>query len=136
MSVEWIETKAFDCFGRELETQQCEYCGKTKPLKLWNGIKDCMETYEILMVEYLGYNERKLVAVDSTAHVYVAGSGGSFIRQWGTFGTAIGQFQSPQGLEVDKSDIVYVADTGNSRIQKFKNNGAFIRTWGSPGIPI
>ena len=60
MSVEWIETKAFDCFGRELETQQCEYCGKTKPLMLWNGIKDCMETYEILMVEYLGYNERKL----------------------------------------------------------------------------
>ena len=59
MSVEWIETKAFDCFGRELETQQCEYCGKTKPVKIWNGIKDCMETYEILMLEFIGRDGHK-----------------------------------------------------------------------------
>jgi hypothetical protein len=59
MSAEWIETKAFDCFGRELETHQCEYCGQVKPVKLWNRIKDCMETYEILMVEFVGRDGHK-----------------------------------------------------------------------------
>jgi hypothetical protein len=59
MSAEWIETKAFDCFGRELETHQCEYCGQVKPVKLWNGIKDCKETYEILMVEFIGRDGHK-----------------------------------------------------------------------------
>ena len=39
LSAEWTESKAFDCFGRELETQQCEYCGQVKPVKLWKGIK-------------------------------------------------------------------------------------------------
>jgi hypothetical protein len=28
---------------------------------------------------------------------------------------------------------VYVTDSGNNRIQKFKNNGNFIRTWGTFG---
>ena len=28
---------------------------------------------------------------------------------------------------------VYVADTGNNRIQKFDSNGNFITMWGSPG---
>jgi len=54
MSAEWIETKAYDCFGRELETHQCEYCGKVKPVKLWKGIENCRDSYNILMVEYLG----------------------------------------------------------------------------------
>jgi ribosomal protein L37AE/L43A len=54
------QSKFFDCFGRELEAHTCEYCGKTKPVALWNGIKNCRETFQILMVEYLGYNERKM----------------------------------------------------------------------------
>jgi DNA-binding beta-propeller fold protein YncE len=28
---------------------------------------------------------------------------------------------------------VYVADTGNNRIQQFSHNGTFISTWGSEG---
>jgi hypothetical protein len=59
-SSSWIERKAFDCFGRELEAHECEYCGQLKPVKLWNGIDGCSETFKILMVEYLGYNERKM----------------------------------------------------------------------------
>ena len=59
MSTEWIETKAFDCFGRELETHQCEYCGKVKPVKLWNGIENCRDSYNILMVEFKGREGHK-----------------------------------------------------------------------------
>ena len=59
LSAEWIETKAFDCFGRELETQQCEYCGQVKPVKLWKGIENCRDSYNILMVEYIGREGHK-----------------------------------------------------------------------------
>ncbi|MBF0592491.1 MAG: hypothetical protein HQL02_10435 [Nitrospirae bacterium] len=42
-------------------------------------------------------------------------------------------FSSPQGVAVDGSGNVYVADTGNARIQKFTSDGKFIITWGSNG---
>jgi hypothetical protein len=43
---------------------------------------------------------------------------GAYVEQWGTKGTADGQFNNPQGVAVDKSGNVYVADTYNQRIQK------------------
>src|SRR6476469_9753666 len=46
---------------------------------------------------------------------------------------ADGQFNTPFGVAIDSSSNVYVADSGNNRIQKFKNNGTFIRTWGTEG---
>lgn len=39
--------------------------------------------------------------------------------QWGSLGSGNGQFNSPRGMAVDSSGNVYVADTGNNRIQKF-----------------
>ena len=57
---------------------------------------------------------------------------GSFIRKWGSFGTGDGQFDSPEGIAVDKSGNVFVSD-GNDRIQKFSNTGNFIRKWGTFG---
>ena len=58
---------------------------------------------------------------------------GTFIRTWGTEGSANGQFNAPFGVGIDSSGNVYVTDSGNNRIQKFKNNGTFIRTWGTEG---
>ncbi len=34
-------------------------------------------------------------------------------------GTGEGQFDIPEGIDIDSSGNVYVADTHNSRIQKF-----------------
>jgi sugar lactone lactonase YvrE len=56
-----------------------------------------------------------------------------FDLMWGSGGTGEGQFTSPVGIAVDASGNVYVADTGNSRIQEFDPNGNFIRKWGSEG---
>jgi len=44
---------------------------------------------------------------------------GTFITSWGGPGSLSGQFASPLGVAVDGDGNVYVADTGNDRIQKF-----------------
>jgi flagellar hook assembly protein FlgD len=41
-------------------------------------------------------------------------------------GNADGQFTSPQAVAADSSGSLYIADTGNNRIQKFSSGGAFI----------
>ena len=44
-----------------------------------------------------------------------------------------GTFKEPRGIAVDSGGNVYVADTGNYRIQKFTANGVFISGWGTEG---
>ena len=41
--------------------------------------------------------------------------------------------RNPIGVAVDVSGNVYVADTGNHRIQKFDSEGNFLRKWGTLG---
>ena len=60
-------------------------------------------------------------------------SGICFVTKWGSFGSGDGQFSAPSGITVDSSDNVYVVDSNNERIQKFTNEGEFIRMWGSEG---
>jgi YD repeat-containing protein len=56
-----------------------------------------------------------------------------FVLKWGSYGSGNGEFGFPYGVAVDSSGNVYVADSGNSRIQKFDSNGTFITKWGSNG---
>jgi len=53
---------------------------------------------------------------------------------WGAAGSGAGQFNYPQGIAVDFYENVYVADTGNNRIQKFDSHGNFLHQWGSQGF--
>lgn len=96
------------------------------------------------------FNFPRAVAVDSQGRIYVADSGnnriqvfnpdGSFVRQWGSTckldtkegcqGTGEGQFNEPWGIAVGADGSVYVSDTWNHRIQKFTNEGVFVRAWG------
>jgi hypothetical protein len=57
-----------------------------------------------------------------------------YMGQWGSSGTGNGQF-GPQGgqIAVDSSNNVYVADTDNSRIEKFDYNGNYLTQWGNQG---
>ena len=48
-------------------------------------------------------------------------------------GSGKGQFDSPTGIAVDRSGNVLVADTGNSRIEKFSPGGAFLGAIGIKG---
>ena len=88
------------------------------------------------------------VAVDGSGNVYVADAGNNriqkfsgptsqspptFALKWGTEGSGDGQFITPQGVAVDGSGNVYVADTANNRIQKFDSSGNFLLKWGTNG---
>ena len=45
---------------------------------------------------------------------------GTFIGTWGTEGVGNGQFSTPKGVALDNSGNIFIADTGNSRVQKFR----------------
>jgi uncharacterized protein (TIGR03663 family) len=52
---------------------------------------------------------------------------------WGNNGTGDGQFTTPRNVAVGPDGSIYVADTGNHRIQVFDKEGKFILKWGSQG---
>ena len=41
-------------------------------------------------------------------------------------GSGKGQFENPRGIAIDSAGNIFVADTGNGRVQKFSPNGAFV----------
>jgi DNA-binding beta-propeller fold protein YncE len=45
-----------------------------------------------------------------------------------------GQFEKPRGIAADAAGNLYVADWGNSRIQKFSPEGEFLNTFGKSGV--
>ena len=67
-------------------------------------------------------------AGNSKIKIYTA-SNGTWLRSFGSHGSAPGQFSSPRGVAVDATDRIYVADRGNNRVQRFVD-GAVDLTWG------
>jgi tripartite motif-containing protein 71 len=58
---------------------------------------------------------------------------GTPLAQWGTFGSAPGQFNAPIGIAVDQQGDIYVADVGNHRIQKLSSIGQPLMQWHTVG---
>ncbi len=53
-----------------------------------------------------------------------------------TSGSAPGQFNGPLSIEIDPNDVLYVADTGNSRVQRFGPDGTFAGEADSTGTGV
>jgi YD repeat-containing protein len=59
---------------------------------------------------------------------------GQWVTQFGSGGTATGQFTNPVGIEVaPTTGNVLVADGGNNRVQEFRPDGEFLRQFGTLG---
>jgi tripartite motif-containing protein 71 len=99
----------------------------------------------------------------STGNIYVTdssndrvqefSSSGAFVRAWGfgvsdgktefevctnsckagISGTGSGQLSGPLGVAIDSSGNVWVVDSGNSRVEEFSSEGAYIKSVGSKG---
>ncbi len=55
------------------------------------------------------------------------------INQTGVAGNAPGALTSPRNVAIAPDGEIYVADSGNNRIQVFSPEGQFVREWGSGG---
>jgi len=92
------------------------------------------------------------LAVDPAGNVYVVDSShnriekftaaGAFIKAWGRHGSEVGQFsfgssqdptQPPGGGIAVTGSYVYVADSGNDRIERFNLEGGEAMAWGTKG---
>ncbi len=67
-----------------------------------------------------GYGNSRVVKFSKT---------GKYLFEWGTKGTAPGEFNTPHAIDLDPKGNVYVADRENNRIQKFDGTGNFISEW-------
>ena len=90
-----------------------------------------------------GVSEPWGVAVRSNGEIVVAEWGdhcvsifdhnGKKIRTFGTYGSALGQFNHSCGVAIDSTGNILVADKGNHRIQMFTAEGEFLKAVGGKG---
>ncbi|HMQ53994.1 MAG TPA: TIGR03663 family protein [Anaerolineae bacterium] len=55
------------------------------------------------------------------------------LQSWGSNGSNAGQFMAPRGVAVAPDGTIYVADSGNHRIQAFDSGGQHLFSFGSQG---
>ena len=99
-----------------------------------------------------GFNNPVGVALDSNGLLYVLNRAGpevgirlpykrvticsvdeDYLGEFGTGGTADGEFWWPSALAFDSKDRLYVADEALNRISVFSNEGVFLSKWGEAG---
>ncbi len=91
------------------------------------------------------------IAVNSSGDVYIVNSepnyqidgvveyssSGGPITQWGTYGSGNGQVESPNGIAISPSGVVYVSDNDIDpsvcRVEEFSLSGSYLGQWGSYG---
>lgn len=77
-------------------------------------------SFDVYGIEVDGSGNIYLGANSDTHKIYKYNSSGVFQQSWGTTssGTSLGKFKSPKAISMDRSGNVWVADSGNDRIQK------------------
>lgn len=89
------------------------------------------------------YTNQSAIAVDASGNVLVADidndriqkfdSNGNYISQFGTYGSADGQLNGPNGLAVDSSGNIWVSEYWGQRVQKFDSSGNHLLKFGTSG---
>jgi len=76
----------------------------------------------------VGFGGGILVVDTLNGRVQVFDSYGNYLFPLGSVGNKDGQFLDPIGIAASPDGFVFVADTGNHRIQKFRAEGMFIKS--------
>ncbi len=117
--------------------QYDELTGKTHTLNAWPLRSDYrLYIRRDLASQVWSIGETELEETDSTIVSYVEGWRALSARLiFGSQGTEPGQFERPNGIAIDPSGrFIYVADTGNHRIQKFTTDGQFVAAWDQTSV--
>lgn len=128
------------------------YVADTAQHSIWHlsSEGDLLRTWGEYGVAPGQFNEPWDVAVDPSGNVYVADTWnhriqkftaeGEFVLSWGRLGqvqaydpAGNGLLYGPRGIAVGPDGTVYVADTGNHRVQRFNVDGVFLREFGGAG---
>ena len=88
--------------------------------KHFDGVTDVAVLPEGDLFVSDGYGNRRVAHFDRD---------GRFVGQWGTEGTAPGQFALPHSIVADRQKRLYVADRNNARIQVFDARGKLLAVW-------
>ncbi len=86
------------------------------------------------------------IALDRSGNIYVTSpygpngpliakfdTTGKYLLSFGSAGSGDGQLNLPLGIAVDSKGDIYVADTGNNRIQVFSASGDYLSQFGKAG---
>ena len=81
------------------------------------------------------------VALGPNGNVWITNIGGGeeytaagkLVRQFGPEGHENGQTESPEAITVASNGTVFVADTGNDRVEALNENGEYVRQFGKKG---
>jgi len=73
-------------------------------------------------------------------NVQVFSEDGRFIKRWGKAGSLDGELNSPRAIVLDDEGFIYISDGYGStpvkaRVQKFTNDGVFVKNWYLPESP-
>ncbi len=69
----------------------------------------------------------------SEDRVYIGNRQGEVTSILGESGSGEGEFHGPEGLAFDSEGFLYVVDSGNHRVQKFRPDGTFVLSMGNRG---
>ncbi len=67
-----------------------------------------------------GMSNNRIVKFDRT---------GKYLMEWGTKGTAPGEFDTPHALAMDSQGRLFIGNRNNNRIDLFTQDGKFIESW-------
>ena len=104
-----------------------------RKLKDPNGIPGI----QMAALRALGKQQKEMLELIDIFNAYaiLKGGGRRNIKAWGENGWEVGAIQSfnePIGVEVDRYGDIYIADTGNNRVQRFSTEGVSTKQWGAP----